>query len=202
MDELDYSPLISAAAMARHADILEGQRLDLKIASDGFPELRRMSSEELCRRLWGIRGQKKRRLSGVISAASAVYCHELYFRNLAAKDGYPSLPTGEVATLLEKSFGSVGNFFYLVRTLAAGSDVPGFLWLYRKMAGREKKLGLKRLPLYSTPDFSEAAPILCIDLWEHAYTDTWGRDITGYADACLRQILWNKAFSPMFKSSP
>lgn len=202
MADLDYSPLASDETMARHLYILERQRLDLKIASDGFPELREMSAEPLCRNLCGIRGQKRRRLSDIFSAASAVYCHEFYFRHLAEKDKYPSLPSGDVASLLEKSFGSVGNFFYLVRTIAAGSDVPGFLWLCKRGPRKDPKLGLTRLPLYSLPNFGEVTPLLCIDLWEHAYTDCWGRDISGYADACLRQIRWEMAFSPMFKSSP
>ncbi len=200
LSDMDFSPLSDSTAIARHMDILDGLRLDLKIAADGFHELKNKSPFVLCRELSRIRGKRSIKIASVFRTASAVYCHELYFRYILSHNTYPSLPHGDISKLLSRNFGSTGNFFYLVRTLAAGSQTPGFLWLYRKntLSKDKRILGLARLPLYSLPDMSAVTPVMCIDLWEHAYIDNWGCDISGYADAYLRQTDWDKVFSDSF----
>ncbi|MBE6709089.1 MAG: hypothetical protein E7578_07610 [Ruminococcaceae bacterium] len=197
VSDMSLSPLADHTAVMRHMDILDGLRLDLKIATDGYPELKNKSPFMLCCELSRIHGKKGKALSGIFHAASAVYCHELYFKHIVSSDKYPSIPNGDAEKLLSHSFGSTGNFFYLVRTLAQGSSNPGFLWLYRKnsIVKNKRILGLARLPLYSIPDINSVTPLMCIDLWEHAYIDNWNRDISGYADAYLRQTDWNTVFS-------
>jgi len=190
-----YMPLAGDAAMARHGEILEDLRLDLKIAADGNAQLAAMPAKEICRTLQHSRQKRSSAVSRILYAASAVYSHELYFTPLVGASDHPSLPEGESECRLAESFGSVGNFFYLVRTLAGGTTSPGFLWLYEKLSRRGRGLlGIARLPLYTIPDLSAVRPLMCIDLWEHAYIDRFGRDISGYADAYLRQVDWARIF--------
>lgn len=172
-----------------HREIYEKLRLDLKIAVDGDEVLRGMSAKEVCHRLWGVRGGEK-----VYDCAAAVWCHELYFKNLLPEDSPESLPEGVAAEMLQRSFGSRDNFFYLARTLASGTSSPGFLWLYRKNSPRDHALGLARLPLYTLPDLRRFTPLWCVDLWEHAYMDKWGQDLAGFADSCLRRTAWQEIF--------
>ncbi len=186
----EHMPLSGKAAMLRHMEILDSLRLELKIAADGFARLRGAEASEICR-LLQRRSGRGGQYRAVFGAACAVYCHELYFENLLPSDRFPSLPQGRSAELLSESFGSTDNFFYLVRTLAGAAPTPAFLWLYRRERARRKMLGIARLPLCTLPDLSTLRPIMCIDLWEHAYLDRWGGDIAGYADAYLRQADWD-----------
>ena len=172
-----------------HREIQEKLRLDLKIAVDGDAALRSMTAEELCRRYQGVRGWEE-----IYGHAAAVWCHELYFKNLLPEGCPESLPEGDAAEKLRQSFGSRDNFFYLVRTLAKGTSSPGFLWLYRKKSPRHPALGLARLPLYTLPDLRRFQPLWCIDLWEHAYIDPWGQNPAGFADSCLRRTAWQEIF--------
>ncbi len=202
MIDTDFMPLSDRASADRHLDILEGLKLDLKIAADGYPEFRGMSARDICYTLCDIRQKKGRSISEIYNAASAVFCHELYFRPILPSSTYPSLPKDRAAEMLSESFGSVGNFFYLVRTLARGTADPGFLWLYQKRRHGKTVLCLARLPLCTLPDLRIVSPLLCIDLWEHAYIGTWGRDISGFADAYLRQTNWNIIFPTTPKIAP
>ena len=176
----------------RHRGIYDALRLDLKIATDGSPELSTLSAEQICVRLQGSRNKAHR---SIYDAACAVYCHDLFFGSLLPDDSPPSVPEGNCAEILRQSFGSTGNFFYLVRTLAASTTTPGFLWLYSVRRSRQTSLGIARLPLCSLPDLRLFKPILCIDLWEHAYIHEWDRDISGFADSCLRKMRWKEIFT-------
>lgn len=199
MTYINLEPLADEKTVARHMDILEGLRLDLKIAADGMPAFKNRSPLEICTALYGVRTKRKDTLRRLYDAASAVYAHELYMENLVSADKYPSLPDERCGSILKHSFGSPANFFYLVRTLAAGTHAPGFLWMYEKKDRGHIKLGLARLPLYTLPSLSEVRPLMCIDLWEHAYIECFGGDISGYADSCLRQTDWNRIFSDVKK---
>lgn len=190
----EHLPLSDKAAMIRHTEILDSLRLELKIAADGFDRLRGAEASEICR-LLQRRAARSVQYSSVFNAACAVYCHELYFKNLLPSDRFPSLPQGRSAEILSESFGSADNFFYLVRTLAGAAPTPAFLWLYRRERARRKMLGIARLPLCALPDLATLRPLMCIDLWEHAYLDRWGSDIAGYADAYLRQADWDNILS-------
>lgn len=187
----DGIPFFEGESLTRHRDIEAGLKLELKIAADGYPELSVTDAAELCRMLQGHKGK----LRPVYEAAAAVYAHELYFCRILAKERFPSLPAGRCAELLRNSFGSVDNFFYLVRTLSAGTPDPGFLWLYCKYGRRKNTLGLARLPLYSLPELSRFKPLMCIDLWEHAYMDFFGQNTAAFADTYLRIVDWEGVFA-------
>jgi len=191
VENKSFMPLADEATVTRHKQIYDSLLLDLKIAADGHSALRGASAEEICRSLFAAKGRRGKELEPIFKAAAAVWCHTLYFENLLPTEEIPPVPEAETCTPLIKSFGSMGNFFYLVRTVSGSTSAPGFLWMYKT---RDGELGLSRLPLYTLPDLRETDPLLCIDLWEHAYMYRWGSDISGYADACLRQINWKRIF--------
>lgn len=183
--------MLSPEIPEEHRSILDSLRLELKIECDGYPDLRGVAAEELCRRFCASSKPYARK---ICKSAAAVYCHELYFRHILP-EGEHSLPEGDAVRILGENFGSADNFFYLVRTLAAGTVAPGFLWLYEKPSRRHPKIGLARLPLYTLPDLRRFRPLFCIDLWEHAYIGAYGCDIAAYADAILRRLDWNSVFA-------
>lgn len=173
-----------------HREIFDRLKLDLKIAVDGDGTMRTMTAEELCKRLYGVRSGEE-----IYGCAAAVWCHELYFKNLLPEGSPQSLPEEKCAEYLQRGFGSTDNFFYLARTLASATSTPGFLWLYRKRSPRDPTPGLARLPLYTLPDLRRYEPLWCVDLWEHAYVDRWGQNISAYTDFCLRRTAWKEVFS-------
>lgn len=203
MTTKDFTPLMSSGTAARHPEILESLKLDLKISADGFPAFRKADPQDICIALQSSPSAKIKGIRELYKSACAVYAHQLFFRNIVTSDRYPSLPDGSVAKILSESFGSTGNFFYLIRTLASGTRDPGFLWLYRKHRPKRGSLfGIARLPLYEIPDLSRTTPLLCIDLWEHSYMEDWGSDISGFADAYLRQTDWKNVFSGTLETPP
>jgi len=94
--------------------------------------------------------------------------HELFWQCM--KSGTVSKPTGKLASAIDKSFGSLEAFKTQFSDTAKNRFGSGWAWLY---VGADKKLCIGSTPNQDNPlmDVSEIKgnPILCLDVWEHAY---------------------------------
>ena len=119
-----------------------------------------------------------------LSAAGSVILHELYFANLGGDGKIPAV----VATALENSFGGVrqwrGEFVAAARALAGG---PGWVVLcYSPYDGRL----YNQLAIDHSHAMVGAAPILVLDMYEHAYHLEFGANAAAYVDVFMRIIDW------------
>lgn len=119
-----------------------------------------------------------------LSAAGSVTLHELYFVNLGGNGKVPGL----VTTALERNFGGVRQwwreFVAVARSLAGG---PG--WVVLSYSPYDGRL-YNHIAIDHSHAMVGAAPILVLDMHEHAYHLEFGANAPAYVDAFMRVIEW------------
>jgi Fe-Mn family superoxide dismutase len=118
-------------------------------------------------------------------ATGSVTLHELYFGNLGG-DGNKILD--QARSMLEEHFGSVAvwrrEFVAAAQALAGGSG-----WVMLTYSRGQKRLW-NQIATDSAQAAVDAAPILVLDMDEHAYHLDFGANATAYIDAFMRNIAW------------
>ncbi len=134
----------------------------------------------------GIPGYRIRALKREeLIAMGSVVLHELYFGNLGGEGN--RIPD-HVGTMLEEHFGSVAawrrEFVGAAQSLAGGSG-----WVLLTYSRRHKQLWNQIASDHSQAAV-DAAPVLALDLYEHAYQLDFGANATAYIDAFMRNVDW------------
>ncbi|KAL1930458.1 hypothetical protein VTP01DRAFT_10620 [Rhizomucor pusillus] len=113
--------------------------------------------------------------------------HSLFWQNLAPKSaGGGEKPSGELLSAIEKQWGSFDNFVTKFNAAAAGVQGSGWAWL-----GYNKEF--KRLEIATTPNQDPLlglAPLLGVDVWEHAYYLQYKNVRPDYLKAIWEVINW------------
>lgn len=130
-----------------------------------------------------------------LTAMAAVALHELYFGNLGGDgsvlftgsgDG-TGLPT-PIAMALEQDFGTSAawqsEFIALAQALAGRSG-----WVVLSYGRADGRLS-NQLIEDSTQSAIDAAPLLVLDMYEHAYQAEFGANPAAYIAAFLRNVDW------------
>lgn len=106
-----------------------------------------------------------RRSDGAVyNNAAQVWNHEFYFGALSPEP--QEHPRGALAEAINRSFGSFDKFREQMSAAAAALFGSGYVWLVERKPGQ--------LEIFSggnadNPMRHGLRPLLCIDLWEHAY---------------------------------
>jgi len=127
-----------------------------------------------------------------LAAMGSVALHELYFGNLGGEGNRIPDP---VAAVLEQHFGSVlawrREFVRAGQSLAHGSGWVALTY----------SRGARRFWNQVAADHSQAAvdaaPVLVLDMYEHAYHLDFGANVTAYIDAFMRNIHWTAVAARM-----
>lgn len=101
---------------------------------------------------------------GIFNNAGQVLNHNMYFLQFAPNAG--GRPSGKLLVAIEEAFGSFENFqkeFEAAATTLFGS---GWAWL---VADKDGKLQIMKESNAGNPVKHGLKPILCFDVWEHAY---------------------------------
>jgi Fe-Mn family superoxide dismutase len=122
-------------------------------------------------------------------AAGSVILHEIYFDALGGAGGDPTPGLG-LAEAIERDFGSVGawkaEFTAMAKAQAGGSGWTTLVWSDR----------LDRLINQWSADHAHAlaggAPILALDMYEHAYHLDFGARAAAYVDAVMGNLHWER----------
>jgi len=118
-------------------------------------------------------------------AANSMVLHELYF---AALGGDGRLAPGGLSVALERDFGSVerwqAEFTALAKAMGGGSG-----WAVLAWSPREARL-VNHWAADHTQLLAGAAPLLVLDMYEHAYHLDFGADAGAYVNAFMRNIRW------------
>ena len=120
-----------------------------------------------------------------LMALGAIELHELYFGNLGGEGN--KIPE-DMRETLEEHFGTVAawrrEFVGLAQSLAGGSGWVVLGWsrrqrlLYNYIADDDTQTGI------------DTAPVLVLDMYEHAYHIDFGANATAYVDAFMRNVDW------------
>ncbi len=117
--------------------------------------------------------------------------HNFYFESLSKPD--TSKISKKFMDIITKNFGSYDKFVELFSNTAATRFGSGWAWLGKKNDGS--------LEIYSTSNQdncfmdhikNKSNPILCIDVWEHAYYLKYKNNRAEYIKNYFRVIDWNK----------
>ncbi|MCH2206968.1 MAG: superoxide dismutase [Lentisphaerales bacterium] len=104
---------------------------------------------------------KKR--AAVKQFAGQHYNHDLYWNSLSPSGG--GEPTGKIADAINSQFGSFAAFKKEFNNAAVTQFGSGWAWLSLK----EGQLQISSTGNEDTPLMDGAAPLLTLDVWEHAY---------------------------------
>jgi len=121
----------------------------------------------------------------VFNLAAQHFNHSFFWNCLSPESG---IPTGEIASAIERDFGSFEIFKNQFTDVAMAHFGSGWAWLVR---GEDGKLFIKGFHDAQTPAQTDERPLLTLDVWEHAYYIDHRNDRSSYIDGFWHHVNWN-----------
>ncbi len=174
-------PNIDARTMEiHHSKHHNGYTNNLNNAISGT-DLEGKTIEEIC---------KSNNLSAAVRNNGGGYYNHCLFWELLSPNGGGN-PDGAIADAISNQFGSFDNFKDEFSKAAATRFGSGWAWLCVKDGGLcVCSTANQDNPLM--PDSCGGTPILCLDVWEHAYYLNYQNRRPDYINAFFNLINWNK----------
>jgi Fe-Mn family superoxide dismutase len=138
--------------------------------------------EEVLKRLDEIPQEKR---TAVRNHGGGYANHNMFWTMLGPKS---SAPSGDLANALKQSFGSVDAFREKFEAAALGQFGSGWAWLVRN----GDKLEVMNLPNQDSPLSIGKTPLLCLDVWEHAYYLKYQNRRPEYIAAWWQVVDWEE----------
>ncbi|WP_037372859.1 superoxide dismutase [Anaerovorax odorimutans] len=183
-------PYLSEELLREHHDVLYKKYVDnLNKVIKNNPELCGLSSEQLILMLPNLPADISK---AIYNFAGGVYNHQQYFEMMTPPPN--ERPTGELMAVINKHFGSFDNFQEAFKRKAMQVFGSGWTWLAVNQSG---ELEIVNTTNQGTPFSLNMAPIIGIDIWEHAYCIQYKANRSDYIGAWLKVANWKKA-SEMF----
>jgi Fe-Mn family superoxide dismutase len=130
----------------------------------------------------------KRASGGIFNNAAQVWNHTFYWNCLSPKGG--GEPSGDLASAINKSFGSFAQFkekFTAAATTLFGS---GWAWL---VINNDGGLAIDQAGNAGNPLKDGKRPLLTCDVWEHAYYIDYRNARAKYIEAFWKLVNWDFA---------
>ncbi len=127
---------------------------------------------------------------GIFNNAAQVWNHSFFFESLAPEGG--GEPQGDLARAIERDFGSFGKFRDEFSKAGATLFGSGWVWLVKNSSG---SLDIVQESNAGNPMLRDLAPILTLDVWEHAYYLDYQNRRPDYIGAFWDIINWQKVGS-------
>jgi Fe-Mn family superoxide dismutase len=128
-------------------------------------------------------------------AWNSMNLHEVYFHGLAA----PAAPSALLGQALERDFGShdrwAAEFSAMGKALGGGSG-----WVILAYSRHDQRL-VNTWASDHTQFLVGSAPILALDMYEHAYQMDYGAKAAAYVDAVMKVLSWGHASETFRKAS-
>lgn len=107
---------------------------------------------------------KKAPAGGVYNNSAQVWNHTFFWNCMKPNGG--GEPTGALADAINSKWGSFEEFKKAFAASAAGNFGSGWTWLVKKSDG---SVDIVNMGAAGTPLTTTDKPLLCLDVWEHAY---------------------------------
>lgn len=114
--------------------------------------------------------------------------HGIFWTTMSPNGG--GEPTGELATAIDRDFGSFDAFKEAFANAAKGQFGSGWAWLEVKDDGTLQVHGHAN---QDNPVMHGAHPVLGIDVWEHAYYLNYQNRRPDYVEAWWNVVNWDEA---------
>ena len=134
---------------------------NLNKALRNYPFLQTFTLEQL---LCNLESMPMEIRTQIRNNAGGVYNHRFYFNGLSKEHG--QRPQGELAEAIDRQYGSYEKFKEEFTGAALSVFGSGYAWLVIDPQG---KLKIVTTANQDTPLAGNLAPVLVIDVWEHAY---------------------------------
>jgi Fe-Mn family superoxide dismutase len=115
------------------------------------------------------------------------WAHNFYWQSMRPESEPPS---GEIRELIRRQFGGSDRFAVYVAARFCVPEGGGWGWIVIK----DGKLDALRSSNTDFPILHGAVPLICVDLWEHAYYLDYVENERSYVDALVQTRLnWSRA---------
>ena len=127
--------------------------------------------------------------SAVRNNGGGFYNHSLFWEVMSPDGG--GLPTGELASAINESFGDFEKFKIAFSTAAKTRFGSGWAWLCVHQGGKLEVCSTPNQDNPLMPDVGcNGTPILGLDVWEHAYYLNYQNKRPDYVNAFCNVINW------------
>lgn len=106
----------------------------------------------------------KKASGGIYNNAAQVWNHTFFWNCMKPNGG--GKPSGALLAAIEKKWGTFDEFKKTFQTSAVGNFGSGWTWLVKKADG---SVDIVNMGAAGTPLTTGDKPLLCVDVWEHAY---------------------------------
>ena len=138
--------------------------------------------------------------AAIVNNGGGFFNHRLFWRSLSPNGG--GEPTGNIAPLINRDFGSFENFRETFSQAARTLFGSGWTWLINQN-GTLKIVTTTNQdnPFMNTlPAKKQGFPLLCLDVWDHAYYLKYQNRRTDYIDAFWNIVNWKTVNNKLKKS--
>jgi Fe-Mn family superoxide dismutase len=175
-------PYIDETTMHLHHDKHHQTYVDKANAALEGTEWADRSVEDVLTNLSSLPGDKQ---TAVRNNAGGHYNHSLFWKMMGPDGG--GEPGGDVASAIGDTFGSFDAFKEEFKGAGANRFGSGWAWLVKDSSG----LAVVSTPNQDTPLSAGSAPLLGVDVWEHAYYLKYQNKRPEYLDAFWNVVNWD-----------
>lgn len=122
----------------------------------------------------------------VFNNAAQVWNHTFFFFGLSPKP--KTKPTGALGAAIDRDFGSFDKLKEEMSKAGVGQFGSGWAWLVKDRGG---KLSVVATPNAQTPLTTDKTPLMCIDVWEHAYYIDYRNRRPDFINAAWEKTDWS-----------
>jgi len=187
-DVTALEPSIDAQTMTIHHDKHHAAYVNNLNAAIAGTDLENKSLVELIRDIKSLPADKQ---AAVRNNGGGHWNHSMFWEIMGPGGG--GAPTGELAAAIDAAFGSFDAMKEAVNKAGAGRFGSGWAWV---IVGPDGKLAVTSTPNQDNPlmhgvaDMT-GAPILGVDVWEHAYYLKYQNRRPDYLAAWWDTVNWN-----------
>ncbi len=182
----DLEPHIDARTMETHYTKHHQAYVDkLNAALVGHDDLMSLSAEDLLKSLESVPEEIR---TAVKNNAGGHYNHSLFWNWLGSPLYIAPEPKGNLKMALDLSFGDFQKFKEEFAKIAMGRFGSGWAWLILK----DGKISFVSTANQDSPVSDGGAPVLGLDVWEHAYYLKYQNRRQEYIDAWWNVLDWGK----------
>jgi len=157
---------------------------NLNKALEGQTALQNLSVEQLMRQIKTVPENIRQ---AVINNGGGHANHSMFW--VIMGPGAGGNPSGPLADAIKASFGDFAAFKTKLKEAAMGQFGSGWGWLVYA----DGKLQVVKTPNQNSPYMDNQAPILGIDVWEHAYYLKYQNNRGAYVDQWWSVVNWKTA---------
>lgn len=125
--------------------------------------------------------------------AGGVYNHNLFWEVMCPADNSAHPLKGELFDAINLNFGTINDFQNYFTEKALNRFGSGWVWLViKKVEDGKHKLEITDTSNQDSPITEGKIPILCLDVWEHAYYLKYRNLRADYVKAWWNVVNWKK----------